>query len=45
MKKMDDASFDKKMKKKLGEYNAPDFDPEALALLHHQMAARLTVPW
>ncbi len=42
---MDDREFDKGIKEKLGEYEAPGFDPAALASLHHQMAAISITPW
>ena len=42
---MDDSRFDKGIREKLGEYEAPGFDPAALASLHHQMAAISITPW
>lgn len=43
---MDEHLFDDTIKKKVGEYDAPAFDPSALAALHHQMAAgKLVWPW
>ncbi len=42
---MDDSKFDKRIKEKLGEYEAPGFDPAALASLHHRMAATSSTPW
>lgn len=42
---MDDSRFDKSIREKLGEYEAPGFDPAALASLHHQMAAISITPW
>lgn len=42
---MDDNAFDKGIREKLGEYEAPGFDPAALASLHHQMAAVSITPW
>jgi len=42
---MDDNQFDKEIREKLGEYEAPGFDPAALASLHHQMAAISMTPW
>ncbi len=42
---MDDSRFDKGIREKLGEYEAPGFDPAALASLHHQMAAVSLTPW
>lgn len=42
---MDDNQFDDILKKKLGDYEDPNFDPEALAGLHHRLDARLISPW
>ncbi|MFZ1805916.1 MAG: hypothetical protein WAU36_01775, partial [Cyclobacteriaceae bacterium] len=42
---MDDSKFDKGIREKLGDYEAPGFDPAALASLHHQMAAITVTPW
>lgn len=42
---MDDSGFDKSIREKLGEYEAPGFDPAALASLHQQMAAVSITPW
>lgn len=42
---MDDSKFDREIREKLGEYEAPGFDPAALASLHHQMAAISVTPW
>ncbi len=42
---MDDNQFDDIVKKKVGEYEEPGFDPAALSDLHYRMAASGTVPW
>ncbi|HCR54379.1 MAG TPA: hypothetical protein DIW27_08190 [Cytophagales bacterium] len=42
---MDDSQFDSNIREKLGDYEAPGFDPAALASLHHQMAAISITPW
>jgi len=42
---MDDSKFDKSIREKLDGYEAPGFDPAALASLHHQMAAITVTPW
>ena len=42
---MDDNKFDKSIREKLGDYEAPGFDPAALASLHHQMASTAAAPW
>lgn len=42
---MDDQRFDESIKRKIGEYEPPEFDPMALASLHHKMAASNAWPW
>ena len=43
---MDDNQFDDIIKKKVGEYQEPGFDPAALADLHYRMSAADAVwPW
>ena len=43
---MDDEKFDDIIKKKVGEYQEPGFDPAALADLHYRMSAADAVwPW
>ncbi|MCI0750313.1 MAG: outer membrane beta-barrel protein [Flammeovirgaceae bacterium] len=42
---MDDHFFDEGIRKKLSDYEAPGFDPTAMAALHHQMGAEITYPW
>ena len=43
---MDDNHFDEHIRKKVAEYEEPDFDPAALADLHHRIAATDSVwPW
>lgn len=42
---MDDNRFDEHIKRKLGNYEVADFDPAALASLHHQMEANASLPW
>jgi hypothetical protein len=42
---MDDNQFDDIVKRKVGEYEEPGFDPAALSDLHYRMAASDAVPW
>lgn len=42
---MEDSRFDDIIKGKVGEYEAPNFDPAALASMHHRMASLQTWPW
>ena len=42
---MDDQQFDDSVKRKVGDYEDPGFDPAALAALHRQMASVSVVPW
>jgi hypothetical protein len=42
---MDDNKFDNELKNRLSEYEADEFDPAALAALHHQMASEAPTPW
>jgi len=42
---MDDHKFDDIIKGKVGDYEAPGFDPAALSALHHQMATLTIWPW
>ena len=44
MKKMDDQWFDDIIKQKVGNYEDTEFDPSALAALHHQMASVSDLP-
>ena len=45
MKEMDDRQFDKTIRDKTRDYEAPGFDPESLAALHYQMASHYKAPW
>ncbi|MFZ6010792.1 MAG: hypothetical protein ACOYXT_10640 [Bacteroidota bacterium] len=45
MSKMDEQKFDDIIKNKLSGYEAPGFEPAALASLHHQIAAESAIPW
>ncbi|WP_162052325.1 outer membrane beta-barrel protein [Pontibacter pamirensis] len=42
---MEESKFDDEIRKKLGEYSAPGFDPNALAALHQEMARKLPSSW
>jgi hypothetical protein len=42
---MDEREFDEAIRGKVSEYEAPGFDPVALAALHHRMAAAEPVSW
>lgn len=42
---MDDQRFDDIIKEKMGDYEAPGFDPSALSALHHQMGTLTVWPW
>lgn len=42
---MDDREFDDIIKGKIEGFDGPEFDPTALAALHHQMASIAVVPW
>ena len=42
---MDDQRFDDIIKEKMGDYEAPGFDPSALSALHHQMGTFTDWPW
>ncbi len=42
---MDDQRFDDIIRDKIGEYEAPGFDPAALSGLHYRMAMEYTAPW
>ena len=45
MKEMDDFQFDKTIRNKTKDYEAPGFDPQSLAALHYQMASHYKAPW
>ncbi len=42
---MDDNKFDDLIRDRVGEYEAPGYDPTALADLHYRMASQYSVPW
>lgn len=42
---MDDREFDEHIKRKVGDYEEPGFDPGALAMLHKQMSAVREWAW
>ncbi|MDH4057688.1 MAG: hypothetical protein OEU76_02935 [Cyclobacteriaceae bacterium] len=42
---MDDREFDDIIKGKVEGFEGPEFDPTALAALHHQLASIKVVPW
>jgi hypothetical protein len=42
---MDEREFDEVIRGKVSEYEAPGFDPAALAALHHRLAAADPVSW
>ena len=42
---MDDDQFDDIIKKKVGEYQEPGFDPAAFSDLHYRLAADVVWPW
>ncbi len=42
---MDDNQFDDIIKKKVGDYQEPGFDPAALSDLHYRLAADAVWPW